>query len=52
MLRNFVKKGVKKMKTFTKILLVLSLVFACAATGYVACGDDDGGGGNNTTEQW
>lgn len=39
------------MKTFTKILLVLTLMFACAATGYVACSDDDGGGGNNTTEQ-
>jgi hypothetical protein len=40
------------MKTFTKILLVLSLVFACAATGYVACSDDDSNGNDNTTEQF
>jgi hypothetical protein len=40
------------MKTFTKILLVLSLVFVCAATGYVACSDDDDNGGNNNTAQF
>ncbi len=37
------------MKTLTKILLVLSMVFATAVVGYTACSDDDNGGNNNTT---
>lgn len=39
------------MKFLTKLLLVLSLIMACAVTGYVACSDDDNGGNNNNTAQ-
>lgn len=37
------------MKALTKLLLVLSLILACAVTGYVACSDDDSGGNNTAT---
>lgn len=38
------------MKFLTKLLLVLSLIMACAVTGYVVgCSDDDGG--TTTTAQ-
>ena len=39
------------MKTLTKILIMLSLVFAMSVTGYMACSDDDDGGNNNTSMQ-